>query len=188
MEKAIICARILTRIVPSILLHSNTLKRIRTQQRKHSPGSIRFRSGSILASPASAIQSLQTPYLNHDRLLLESTKGTPEYDAIDTLLKGVEVQLPAGSTFADKDGNLRDKIRVRWWLKPDPQRTIAETVFPLDSSLAAVPVTTTTNWEPYGSDQPPVIFGHYWLPKDWPIRPLTPNVICVDFSAGKGGR
>jgi len=120
--------------------------------------------------------------------LLESTKGTPEYDAIDTLLKGVEVQLPAGSTFADKDGNLRDKIRVRWWLKPDPQRTIAETVFPLDSSLAAVPVTTTTNWEPYGSDQPPVIFGHYWLPKDWPIRPLTPNVICVDFSAGKGGR
>jgi len=79
---------------------------------------------------ASAIQSLQTPYLNHDRLLLESTKGTPEYDAIDTLLKGVEVQLPAGSTFADKDGNRRDKIRVRWWLEPDPQRTIAETVFP----------------------------------------------------------
>ncbi len=136
---------------------------------------------------ASAIQLLQTPYLNHDRLLRGSTKGTPEYDAIDTLLKGVEVRLPAGSTFADKDAYLRAKIRVRWWLRRDPQGTIAETVFPPDPSLPKIPFATATDWEPYGSDQPPVIFGHYWLPKDWPIRPLAPNVICVDFSAGKGG-
>jgi hypothetical protein len=130
---------------------------------------------------------LKTPYLNHHRLVLASTKGTPKYHAIDTLLKGVEVRLPAGSTFTDKDGNVRDKIRVRWWLKPDPQRTIAETVFPPDPSLPSAPFVAITNWEPYTSDQPPTIFGHYWLPKDWPVEPLASNVICVDFSAGKGG-
>jgi hypothetical protein len=136
---------------------------------------------------ASAIQLLQRPFLNHDRLLPGSTKGTPEYDGIDTLLKGVEAQLPAGSTFTDKDGNVRDKIRVHWWLRPDPQKTIAKTVFPPDQGLPNIPFATVTDWEPYGPNQPPVIFGHYWLPKDWPLTPLAPNVICVDFSAGKGG-
>jgi len=27
----------------------------------------------------------------------------------------------------------------------------------------------------------------YWLPQDWPPAPILPNVICVDYSAGKGG-
>src|SRR5258708_28970111 len=54
-------------------------------------------------------------------------------------------------------------------------------------SLPMPPLATAANWESYDADQPPVIFGHYWLPKDWPIGPLAPNVICVDFSAGKGG-
>ena len=49
------------------------------------------------------------------------------------------------------------------------------------------PLATAANWESYDADQPPVIFGHYWLPKDWPIGPVASNVICVDFSAGKGG-
>jgi len=35
--------------------------------------------------------------------------------------------------------------------------------------------------------EPPVIFGHYWLPKEWPPAPILPNVTCVDYSAGKGG-
>ena len=35
--------------------------------------------------------------------------------------------------------------------------------------------------------EPPVIFGHYWLPKDWAPAPILPNVICVDHSAGNGG-
>ena len=35
--------------------------------------------------------------------------------------------------------------------------------------------------------EPPVIFGHYWLPREWPPAPILPNVICVDYSAGMGG-
>ena len=55
---------------------------------------------------------------------------------LPVIIARVEAKLPAGSTFRDKDGHVRDKIRVCWWLKPDPQRTIVETVFPTGSELA----------------------------------------------------
>ncbi|MDR5907133.1 hypothetical protein [Franzmannia qiaohouensis] len=31
------------------------------------------------------------------------------------MLKGLEIRLPAGHEFHDKDGNLRRHIRTRWW-------------------------------------------------------------------------
>lgn len=63
----------------------------------------------------------------------------------------------------------------------------AETVFPPDPSLANTPFATWRQWEPYDLTEPPVIFGHYWLPIDWPPAPIMTNVICGDYSAGKGG-
>lgn len=134
-----------------------------------------------------AIESLQTPYLTHDRLVLGSTKDAPEYEAIETLLKGVEIELPSGVKLSDKQGYDRDKIRVRWWLKPDPQRTFADTIFPPNPNSPEGPVGIATDWEFYDADQPPVVFGHYWLPPDSPKIPMAPNVICVDFSASLGG-
>jgi hypothetical protein len=134
-----------------------------------------------------AIQSLKTPRLTPESLLRAGTEGTSEYEAVETLLKGVEATLPPGLSFADKDGRERTQIRVRWWLKPDPERTVAETVFPPDPTLPDTRFTTPSQWEPYDPSEPPVIFGHYWLPKDWPQVPIMPNVICVDYSAGKGG-
>ncbi|HEX6563945.1 MAG TPA: metallophosphoesterase, partial [Chthoniobacterales bacterium] len=136
---------------------------------------------------ASTIKFLGTPYLSPRGLVLAATKGTQEYEAVDTLLKGVEAELPDRTTFTDKDGNVRHEIRVRWWLKPDPKRTIAESVFPPDPTMPETPLVTTSSWQAYSPELPPVIFGHYWLPANWPIAPITPNVICVDFSAGKGG-
>jgi hypothetical protein len=103
------------------------------------------------------------------------------------LLKGVEASLPEGLSHFDKDGHRRTQIRVRWWLKPDTERTPAETVFPPDPSLPDTRFTTSDQWESYELTEPPVIFGHYWLPKDCPLAPIMPNVICVDYSAGKGG-
>jgi hypothetical protein len=90
-------------------------------------------------------------------------------------------------SFFDKDERERIQIRVRWWLKPDAERTVAETVFPPDSTLPNTRFTTLSQWEPYELTEPPVIFGHYWLPRDWPPMAIPPNVICVDYSAGKGG-
>ena len=54
-------------------------------------------------SPA-AIRLLKTPYLTPESLVSASTKGTPEYRAVETLLKGVEATLPARLSFFDKDG------------------------------------------------------------------------------------
>jgi hypothetical protein len=115
------------------------------------------------------------------------TKETPEYRAVETLLKGVEARLPAEDRFPDKDGNLRHEIRIRWWLKPDAERTIAETAFPPNPGLPNKPFTEPGQWEPYELTEPPVVFGHYWLPKDWQPAPIMPNVICVDYSAGNDG-
>jgi hypothetical protein len=137
-------------------------------------------------SPA-AIRLLKTPYLTREGLVGASRKGTSEYWAIETLLKGVEATLPPKLSFEDKDGHKRTQIRVRRWLNPDSERTVAETVFPPVPSLPNTRFTTSSQWEPYELTEPPVIFGHYWLPKDWPPAPTMPNVICVDYSASKGG-
>jgi hypothetical protein len=137
-------------------------------------------------SPA-AIRLLKTPYLTPESLVNASTKGTPEYWAVETLLKGVEASLPEGLSHFDKDGHRRTQIRVCWWLKPDPEGTVADTVFPPNPDLPNARFTTSDEWESYDPTEPPVIFGHYWLPKDWSPAPIMPNVICVDYSAGKGG-
>jgi hypothetical protein len=41
--------------------------------------------------------------------------GTALRAAVDTAIKGAEITLPHGATFCDKDGNLRDAARLRWW-------------------------------------------------------------------------
>jgi hypothetical protein len=141
-------------------------------------------------SPES-IRLLGTRYLTRESLAPAGTKGTPEYSAVETVLKGVEARLPEDVPYDDKDGNPRREIRVRWWLDPNVERTFAETVFPRDPRMPNTPFTPVKQWEPYDPAEPPVIFGHYWLPywlpKDWPPASILPNVICVDYSAGKGG-
>jgi hypothetical protein len=137
-------------------------------------------------SPKS-MRSVGTRYLTQESLAPAGTKGTPAYSAVETLLKGVDARLPDKVPFFDKDGNERYEIRVRWRLRPDAERTVAETVFPPDPTLPNKRFATPSQWEPYAPTEPPVIFGHYWLPKEWPPAPILPNVICVDYSAGKGG-
>jgi hypothetical protein len=134
-----------------------------------------------------AIGLLKTPYLIPEVLVSASTKGTSEYWAVETLFKGVEATLPPGLSFFDRDECVRTQIRIRWWLKPDSERTVSETVFPPDPTLPNTRFTTPSQWEPYELTEPPVIFGHYWLPEDWPPAPIMPNVICVDYSAGMDG-
>jgi hypothetical protein len=39
----------------------------------------------------------------------------------------------------------------------------------------------------YRSEEPPVFFGHYWVPADSAKEPLAPNVACLDYSIAKKG-
>ena len=50
-----------------------------------------------------------------DELVVKgSRRGSPEYQAIDVLLKGPEIDL-RGRTYRDKDGTVRKRARLRWW-------------------------------------------------------------------------
>ena len=43
------------------------------------------------------------------------TKGHRAHNAVEILLKGLEIALPEGVLFADKDGHIRTNTRIRWW-------------------------------------------------------------------------
>ena len=54
-------------------------------------------------------------FLDDELLQASSTKNTPEYNAIETILKGKEESLPEGEHFTDNYGKIRTKIRTKWW-------------------------------------------------------------------------
>ena len=64
--------------------------------------------------------------LSDDLLMMSCRKGTWQYTAIETILKGKEIGLKSGASFKDKDGNVRHNIRVRWW---DQQATTYKEIF-----------------------------------------------------------
>jgi len=121
--------------------------------------------------------------LTDDLVLRSNRKGHRAFDAVEALCKGLEVDLPPGVSFLDKDGKKRTKTRIRWWQQefssyrqaalasPEVLRQIPDSSMPADSRV-----------RPYSG--PPVFFGHYWL-KERPA-PLAPNIACVDYSAGDG--
>lgn len=118
----------------------------------------------------------------------EHEKDTPEpsiFKAVEALTKGIEVPMPEGLSFPDKDGKERRRVRVRWW---DGQATTYREAVLLDaqssSNLPQVPIPQHAR---VGySDPKPVFVGHYWLTGQ--PAPLASNVACLDYSIGKGGR
>ncbi|WP_422474559.1 metallophosphoesterase [Endozoicomonas sp. ALB032] len=114
---------------------------------------------------------------------LASNKTHSLYTAIEYLLKGVEIDLPDGTSFKDKDGKERIATRIRWWDKK--AKTLADVAIgPGLGSLPEVPVETGRF---HYHDSVPVFIGHYWL-SGLPQK-LTDYVACVDYSvAKKGGR
>jgi len=106
------------------------------------------------------------------------------FKAVEAITKGLEIPLPEGITFEDKDHNLRDRVRVRWWDRdatdfrsaarlPEDQRKN----FPADEipAHARIPL----------DESKPVFFGHYWMTGAPELQ--SPSAVCVDYSVGKGG-
>ncbi len=121
-----------------------------------------------------------------DELLRDASRpGHWAFEAVETLLKGREIPLPHGRSFQDKDGNVRHRIRVRWWDgKADTYRSAflgppaALTHIPDD------PIEGDHLIE-YLPDAPPVFIGHYWL--EGRPRPLAANIACLDYSVARPG-
>ncbi len=113
------------------------------------------------------------------------------YDAVETLLKGTELSLPAGCSFFDKEGNERREIRTKWWL-PHP-KTYHEVC--LTTPLEQIPNAPIPQelWQNAVPDKP-VVVGHYWLKGKVLSAPTLQEselsagqVYCVDFSCVQGG-
>lgn len=124
--------------------------------------------------------------LSEELLERATRRGAREFDAVQTVLKGVEVALPSSSTFIDKDGNERREMRVRWWLNAEG-RNYREMAIPSRPEILATPVTEEDSRRiPGYRDAVPVFIGHYWLDAISPAI-LDTHVACLDFSVAKGG-
>ena len=121
--------------------------------------------------------------------LAASDKNSPEGEALEVLLKGVEIELPAGVGFMDHTGASRANIRARWWELPDSGIGYDGLVFPSNPAIPANPVRAESFAQipGYAVDAPPVFFGHYFKPTDSPLHPERHNVACLDHSAAKEG-
>jgi hypothetical protein len=137
-----------------------------------------------------------TPWLSADgsvthALMVEgSRRGSAEYEAIEIILKGPEIELPDGYTYLDKDGHPRHRARLRWWdAKATTLRRAAE-IPPHSTTLDGQPFPELPDTPlgdgmnaPY-TDKVPVLYGHYW--RTGALHIDTPLTACVDYSAGAG--
>ena len=128
------------------------------------------------------------PMLNPDNtmpqalLVKASDPKNKEFHAIETLLKGLEIPLPEGNTFLDKDKNPRQHIRVKWWAKDaTTYRDYALVQQDALNDISDNPLSDSIN-KPEYSDSKPVFFGHYWFSGAPEI--LADNVVCLDYSVG----
>lgn len=124
-------------------------------------------------------------HLSEEFLVAGSEPGTWQHEAIDSLLKGKEIDLPAGRSFADKGGNHRHRIRVRWW--DSHATTYREAHFGPESVETHIPDDPIEgdHLVEYSHDDPPCFVGHYWL--EGKPAPLAPNIACLDYSVAKEG-
>ena len=132
-----------------------------------------------------AIETLQRhDLINHEAVIKDlsawqsiGTKHSDAYQAVETLLKGIEFDLPEGLSFLDKDGKKRTQARVKWWLSQEHQHLsqLAISSVKLGSSHED-PVLNIPRYEACK----PVFIGHYWL-KGIP-EILSSCVVCTDYS------
>ena len=112
----------------------------------------------------------------------DKTDTTGFYMAVEETLKGKESVLPEGYGFSDKDGNLRNECRIRWWRDPASRGKLKDVLIACPEEIADGKIQD--NYYAYTNPKP-VFFGHYWL-KGIP-RIENPKAICLDYSVAKGG-
>jgi len=131
------------------------------------------------------------PKLNTDntlpeKLYIDANKvGTGVYEAIEVLLKGIEITLPEGSFFKDKGGNKRTEIRIKWWT--DDIKTYRDYAQVPDNQVKYIPdlaVESAFIYPAYPKESKPVFVGHYWF--DGKPEILKSNIACLDYSVAKG--
>jgi hypothetical protein len=111
-------------------------------------------------------------------------KGSPEWEAMEGLTKGLEITLPEGHSFFDHDGIERRNVRTRWWLRGElTYRTVAIVDADSAKSIPEMPVPSGELASP--TPGAPIFVGHYWLTGEPELQSST--VACLDYSAAHDG-
>lgn len=134
-------------------------------------------------------QRYGSEYLSHQALLDTADRHGLAFRCVDRLTRGIDLALPNGLSMTSADGVIRRGFRAKFWVA-DPA-TYGDVQFqpdPLPEGVAelSLPREQRTGLAPYGPDQRPLFFGHYWQ-SGHPQR-LAPNLACLDYSAVRGGR
>ncbi|GAC30388.1 metallophosphoesterase [Brumicola pallidula] len=139
-----------------------------------------------------AIASIQSKLDSRNRLddaflIAANEKGSVEFEAVETLLKGLELRLPAGYSFKDSYGQPRHDIRIKWWQTEDRsyrELAIVPKSNKSDMPIDVAPIDDLGDFQ-YSDNSKLVFFGHYWF-QGQPKR-LKRNVACLDYSVAKNG-
>lgn len=122
--------------------------------------------------------------LTDDAIHGTQEKGSPLYAAAETILKGLEIELPDGAWFMDKGGKRRREARIRWWDRKALTIRAAAITDGIDPDMLPNKPLPSEAIVPY-DDTKPVFFGHYWL-RGTPE--LTSDTrACLDFSIAQDG-
>jgi len=130
-----------------------------------------------------------------ERLRELATKGTWQYDFIESVLKGLEVELPKGTSFKDKYGKTRTMTRLNWWAQGEAYGEVTEVrnlspenLEGSDHQSLLNQVVDESSLYTYCPEEPLVIFGHYWQSKKQVDGGEIRNALCVDFSVADDKR
>jgi hypothetical protein len=140
------------------------------------------------------------PYLNADTsippsLMLEATRepdnlaekdnANPSiFKAVEAICKGIEIPLPQGHSFTDKDGTKRCRVRVRWW--DTLATTYRQAAILSKAERESLPELSLPEYARFNCPlDKALFFGHYWMTGTPTV--LSDKVACVDYSAGNGG-
>ncbi len=132
-------------------------------------------------------KTLVNDRLTDDLIYQSVLKGTELNEAIDQTLKGKEMKMPEGLSFADKDKTIRTEVRIKWWENPSKMTYRSISVEPLEIlPEQLIKLSELKSLDFYFDDDKKVFFGHYWLRGEPSL--YKDNICCLDYSVAKGGK
>lgn len=133
----------------------------------------------------SSLEALR-PHIDHcARVLAESwpvlcREGSDGFEALETILKGMEIPLPAGVEYPDKDGHVRVRTRTHWWYAK-AGLTYRELAMVPPEVLEQIPHTPVPEELQAGYDGvKPLFIGHYWMSGTPTL--ISDRIACLDWS------
>jgi len=125
-----------------------------------------------------------------DFLLRANEKETEEWEALEMLLKGPEINISRFGLQVHAPGDrLRNEMRVRWWGYDAPSYALPEISMPPGAVLGEQRVghSEVRHLPNLSAGGPPVFFGHYKMSPQSGFAPVDRGLCCLDYGAGSGG-